>query len=104
MTATLFPHIDVKALTRWLAGALVVALISAAGGLRIARRRSGAPARAPAPTMPAAEKLAWRMPPLALLKPVRWSPGLRLGMLALRGYLVLAAILLLVKAIRLGGT
>lgn len=50
-----------------------------------------------------AEKLAWRMPPLALLKPVEWSPGLRLGMLALRAYLVLSAVLLLVKAVRLGG-
>ncbi|MFJ2580796.1 NRAMP family divalent metal transporter [Kitasatospora aureofaciens] len=103
MTATLFPHIDVKALSGWLTVILVVALGTAGAGLRIARRRSGAPARTPAPAMPTAEKLAWRMPPLALLKPVQWSPGLRLGMLALRGYLVLSAILLLVKAIRLGG-
>jgi hypothetical protein len=53
--------------------------------------------------MPHAEKLAWRMPPLALLKPVKWSPGVRLAMLALRGYLILSAVLLLVKAVRLGG-
>ncbi|MCQ8193953.1 hypothetical protein NP777_38080 [Streptomyces sp. RCU064] len=53
--------------------------------------------------MPHAEKLAWRMPPLALLKPVQWSAGTRLGMMALRGYLVLSALLLLIKAIRLGG-
>jgi len=44
----------------------------------------------------------WRMPPLALLKPVTWSPGIRLGMIALRGYLVIAAVLLLVKAVQLG--
>jgi hypothetical protein len=43
------------------------------------------------------------MPPLALLKPVKWSPGTRVGVLALRGYLVLSAVLLLVKAIQLGG-
>lgn len=103
MTTTLFPTINVKALSSWLAVTLAVALIAAALGLRVARRRSGSPARAPAPAMPAAEKLAWRMPPLALLKPVQWSPGLRLGMLALRGYLVLSAVLLLVKAARLGG-
>jgi hypothetical protein len=47
--------------------------------------------------------MSWRMPPLALLKPVKWSPGIRLGILALRGYLVLSAVLLLVKAIQLGG-
>jgi hypothetical protein len=37
-----------------------------------------------------------------LLEPVTWSTGTRLGMLALRGYLVLGAILLVVKAIQLG--
>ncbi|WP_449341769.1 hypothetical protein [Streptomyces andamanensis] len=42
------------------------------------------------------------MPPLALLKPVTWSPGMRLGMSLLRGYLVVAALLLLVKAVQLG--
>jgi hypothetical protein len=47
--------------------------------------------------------MSWRMPPLALLKPVKWSAGTRLGVLALRGYLVLSAVLLLVKAIQLGG-
>ena len=50
-----------------------------------------------------AEKLSWRMPPLTLLKPVKWSPGTRVGILALRAYLVLSAVLLLVKAIQLGG-
>jgi len=102
MTTTLFPTVNVKALTVWLSIALVVILAAAGIVLRRARRRSGAPARA-LPTMPAAEKQAWRMPPLALLKPVQWSPGLRMGMLALRAYLVLSAILLLVKAVRLGG-
>jgi hypothetical protein len=42
------------------------------------------------------------MPPLALLKPVAWSPGTKLGMSALRGYLVISAVLLLVKAIQVG--
>jgi len=43
------------------------------------------------------------MPQLALLTPVPWSPGTKLGMLALRGYLVIGAVLLLVNAIQLGG-
>jgi Mn2+/Fe2+ NRAMP family transporter len=101
MVATLFPSVDIKALAIWLAVILVVGLVAAALGLWIARRRTGG-VRPPAPAMSEAEKLAWRMPPLALLKPVQWSPGLRLGMLALRGYLVLSAVLLLVKAVRLG--
>ena len=41
-------------------------------------------------------------PPLAMLKPVTWSPAIKLGMLALRAYLVIAALLLLIKAIQLG--
>jgi hypothetical protein len=53
--------------------------------------------------MTEAEKLSWRMPPLALLKPVKWSPGLRVGILSMRAYLVVSAVLLVVKAIQLGG-
>ncbi len=37
-----------------------------------------------------------------MLKPVTWLPALELAMLALRGYLVIAAPLLLIKAIQLG--
>ncbi|MFF9399201.1 NRAMP family divalent metal transporter [Streptomyces sp. NPDC014744] len=99
MTTTLFPTIDVARLVRWLAAALVLGLTAAAITLRATRHRAPA---AQAPVMSRAEKLAWRMPPLALLKPVRWSTGTRLGMTALRGYLILSALLLLIKAIRLG--
>ena len=52
--------------------------------------------------MTAAEREQWRMPQLALLKPVEWSSGIKLGMLMLRGYLVISVLLLIVKAIRLG--
>ena len=48
-----------------------------------------------------ADRDTWRMPPLTLLEPVKWSVGTRLGMLALRGYLVIGAILLVVKGIQL---
>jgi hypothetical protein len=37
-----------------------------------------------------------------VLAPVQWSAGTRVGMLALRGYLVIGAIMLLIKAIQLG--
>jgi Mn2+/Fe2+ NRAMP family transporter len=103
MVTTVFPHIDVGrlfiGLTVGLAlGGLVVMVV-----LRIVSRRSGQPPRAPAPAMGHVEKLSWRMPPLALLKPVKWSPATRVGVLAMRAYLVLSAVLLLVKAIQLGG-
>ena len=52
--------------------------------------------------MTEAERMNWRMPPLALLKPVQWSAGTKLAILVLRGYLVISVLLLIVKAIQLG--
>ena len=52
--------------------------------------------------MSATERMNWRMPPLALLKPVQWSEGTKLGMGMLRAYLVISVVLLIVKAIQLG--
>jgi len=46
--------------------------------------------------------MSWRMPQLALLRPVRWSPGLKLGMMTLRVHLVISAVLLVVNAVQLG--
>ncbi len=43
------------------------------------------------------------MPPLALLERPVWSPGRRAAMLLLRGYLVVAVALLVVKTVQLGG-
>jgi hypothetical protein len=67
--------------------------------------RSRRPATAvphPKTTLTPAERLNWRMPPLALLKPVQWSTGTRLGVLTLRTYLVISLLLLAVKAVQLG--
>ena len=52
--------------------------------------------------MTEAERMSWRMPPLALLKPVQWSAGTKLGILLLRAYLVISVLLLIVKAIQIG--
>ncbi len=43
------------------------------------------------------------MPPLALLERPRWSTGRKVAMLAMRGYLLVSVVLLLVKAAQLGG-
>jgi hypothetical protein len=57
---------------------------------------------APAPQLPVhgVDRNTWRMPPLTLLEPVTWSSGTRLGMIALRAYLIAGALLLVVKAIQ----
>ena len=54
--------------------------------------------------MSAVERHSWRMPPLALLKPVAWLfAGTKLGMLMLRSYLLISVLLLVVKAVQLRG-
>jgi hypothetical protein len=78
----------------------VVLVVLASAVLTWQNRRAKADAPPPK-TFTDAEKSQWRMPPLALLEPVSWSPGTKLGMLALRAYLVLGAILLIVKAVQL---
>jgi hypothetical protein len=65
----------------------------------MARRQPAPPAEKP-PARPV-DRNTWRMPPLTLLEPVIWSPGTRLGMIALRSYLVVGALLLVVKAIQI---
>jgi len=103
MATTLFPNVNVTDvfidLTIALVGGGIVVIVT----LRVLGRKAGSNARVPPLRMRDAEKMAWRMPPLALLKPVKWSPGRRVGILSLRAYLVASAALLLVKAIQLGG-
>ena len=100
MATTLFPGLNVTLVTAYLAVALTVLGGLAVVGLAIVHRR-GQPAT-PQPAIDKREKLTWRMPQLALLRPVQWSPGLKLGMLTLRVYLVISAVLLIVKAVQLG--
>jgi Mn2+/Fe2+ NRAMP family transporter len=100
---TLFAGINAAQAAIWLGVALIAGGAAAGGWLQLRARRGG-PAAAPAQlTMSRAERINWRMPPLALLKPVQWSAGTKLGMLMLRGYLVISVLLLIVKAVQLGG-
>jgi NRAMP (natural resistance-associated macrophage protein)-like metal ion transporter len=103
MTSTLFPNLNVSTVAIDIGIALVVAgAVGYAFVVGTAKRRPDA-ARASQRVISRAEKMTWRMPPLNLLRPVRWSPGLRIGVLALRAYLVVSVVLLVVKAIQLGG-
>jgi hypothetical protein len=54
-------------------------------------------------TEPSISREQWTMAPLALLGRPQWSTGRKVAMLTLRGYLVISVILLIVKAIQLGG-
>jgi Mn2+/Fe2+ NRAMP family transporter len=102
MATTLFPDLNVVAVATYLAAALILLAIAAVPVLRWMGSRQPPAPPAPAPVRPI-NRDTWRMPPLALLEPVRWSPGTRLGMIALRSYLVVGAVLLIVKAVELSG-
>jgi Mn2+/Fe2+ NRAMP family transporter len=100
MATTLFSNLNVVAVAGYLALALVLLAAAAAPILRWMARRQPVAA---APQLPArgVDRSTWRMPPLTLLEPVTWSPGTRLGMIALRAYLIVGALLLVVKAIQI---
>jgi NRAMP (natural resistance-associated macrophage protein)-like metal ion transporter len=97
MTTTLFPQVNVTDLALVLGGVLLVGYVYWA--VLIVRHRAE---WRPIDEVPPERKATWRMPSLALLKRPVWSRGRQIGMYALRGYLVLAVIMLLVKAIQLG--
>jgi Mn2+/Fe2+ NRAMP family transporter len=103
---TLFPRMDVTTLTESLFAALAIGLAIAAAYLARDRRRTTAPLDLPAGAKrrqahaPAREQRnRWTMPPLELLERPVWSRTRKVGMLTLRGYLVIAVLMLIVKAI-----
>jgi uncharacterized membrane protein len=101
MATTVFPSVNVTEFAS--IGAAVLAVGLGAAGFRALRSRRGAGAVTVIETTPSVPKREWTMPPLALLSRPRWSPGRRLAMLALWGYLIVSVILLVVKAVQLAG-
>ncbi|MEO6858937.1 MAG: Nramp family divalent metal transporter [Solirubrobacteraceae bacterium] len=101
MATTVFPGINVTEVS--LIGGAVLAVGLSAFGLAVLRSRRGAQAVTVVESGPGIPKAQWTMPPLALLSRPRWSTGRKTAMLAMRGYLVVSVILLIVKAVQLGG-
>ena len=97
--ATLDPSIDVARLFTFLSAAVAIGLLG--GGALVVRARGRRRTADIAPDLSAADKMNWRMPPLAFLARPTWSRGQLIGMYALRGYLVVAVVLLAVKAAQL---
>ena len=93
---TLLPQLDTRVLVLVLGSFDAVAVAAASVWMWLSARTAP-----PEPEMSRADKENWRMPALALLQRPAWSQGRRFGMLAMRGYLVIAVILLIVKAIEL---
>jgi NRAMP (natural resistance-associated macrophage protein)-like metal ion transporter len=96
VVSTVFPSVDVTRLVVILSSALAVALIGGGAWLWFTGRKVDPP-----PRISKAEKVNWRMPGLALLERPPWSLGRTIAMFTLSGYLVVAIVLLVVKAVQL---
>ena len=97
MASTMFPSIDVTRLFEYLSLGTAAALLLA-GAYTLRRRTVHSEMASQEPTP---ERSTWTMPPLALLERPVWSPGRKAGMLMLRGYLLVAMVLLVVKTVQL---
>jgi NRAMP (natural resistance-associated macrophage protein)-like metal ion transporter len=98
---TLFPHVDVTALA--LAGGAVLLIVLLGYGLSWARALRGAEAVSVIQTEPEVPREQWTMPPATLLSRPQWSSARQIAMLALASYMVVALVLLTVKAVQLAG-
>jgi cobalamin synthase len=93
---TLFPKLDVTVLAEVLFAVLAVGLSAAAVYTRDGRRQPASPYAG------GDARALWTMPQLELLAKPEWSRTRTVGMYALRGYLLLAVVMLVVKAIEVG--
>ncbi|HUY86729.1 MAG TPA: NRAMP family divalent metal transporter [Acidimicrobiales bacterium] len=97
MATTLFSGINVSDLAVGAGAILAVAYLIGAIVMLLTR---GKRQLASSP-IDARRRETWRMPALNLLERPKWSKGRRAGMYGLRAYLVIAVVLLLVKAVEL---
>jgi hypothetical protein len=99
---TLFSDLDAIKVAIWLSIGLAAAAVLMGAWFWLTRDRRPAAEPHPRTTLSRGERMSWRMPPLALLKPVQWSPVTKMAVLTLRGYLVISVLLLIVKAVEIG--
>lgn len=100
----LFPHINVTTLSEVLFEVLFAGLLIAGPYAMRGKvgRRLDLPWGASAPDVPRIVRDHWTMPQLELLDKPVWTRTRKVRMLALRGYLVFAVIMLVVKAVEVG--
>ncbi len=93
--AVLFPHIG---------GTQILAIIGAGTALGVllfaTARNRRVPAAEPFPATFQSSRSSWRAPRLEKIGPIRLTPTRRLGMIVLRGYLVIAVIMVIVRVVQ----
>jgi Mn2+/Fe2+ NRAMP family transporter len=97
--SVLFPQISPRQIVDIMAGCGAVSLLAA--GCALARRLRAPGAARAAVAVDRSGRDSWRMPPLALLQRPAMSVGRKVGMSALRLYLAVAMILVIVKIVQL---
>jgi hypothetical protein len=106
MTTTVFRNLDVNSLALVMGAIIVVGFLGTGSwmllpGQRV-KRRDAIQRAAAAEREAKVRRETWRMPQLALLERPVWSRSRTLSMRVLSLYLVLAVVLLIVKAVQLG--
>ena len=98
--SVLFPQISSAQIIAIFAGGTGLTLLAGAYLAWTGRQNKDKEAIRPAEG-PALDRATWRMPPLALLTRPTLSAGRRIGLSVLRGYLLLASALVVVKVVQL---
>lgn len=96
--SVLFPTIGPTAILAILIGGSGMGLIT---GVLLTLWRVRHPAAGGGEPVDRSDRSAWRMPPIALLSKPQLSTGRRLGLSLLRGYLLLAMVLVIVRVVQL---
>lgn len=97
--AVIFPDITSTAILTILGGGTGLAVLAGIY-LALRRRRHAEQIKIP-PAVNEQARTGWRMPPLVLLTRPQLSTGRRLGLAVLRGYLVIAAGMVIVRVVQL---
>lgn len=96
--SVLFPSIGSAAIIGILIGGSAVAILA---GIAFAIYRLVRPTAPSTDAVDRSERPTWRMRPIALLETPKLSSGRRLGLTVLRGYLLLAMVLVIVRIVQL---
>ena len=99
MVTTVFPSIDVIVLGEVLGGLMAVVLVVAGAAWIVLVRRRGSLGLVEDEQR--VDRRNWRMPPVVLLDRALLTRGRRLALFGMAGYLTIAVLLLLVKAVQL---
>src|SRR5215472_8538011 len=99
--SVLFPAITARQIVVIMAGCAAVAVATGGwlGVRRVRRGAGGAGVPDDIAGLSKAERMMWRMPPLAELHVPKITGGRRIGLLALRGYLAVAMVMVIVKVV-----